>query len=64
MHETLSYQIRITLAVTQAVFLLLLEVCKSSYEKENSVDGSMQREDALFEFMQGRLGSTLLCWFW
>ena len=61
MHETLSYQIRITLAVTQAVFLLLLEVCKSSYEKENSVDGSMQREDALFEFMQGRLGSTLLC---
>ena len=61
MHETLSYQIRITLAVNQAVFLLLLEVCKSSYEKENSVDGSMQREDALFEFMQGRLGSTLLC---
>ena len=61
MHGTLSYQIRITLAVNQAVFLLLLEVCKSSYEKENSVDGSMQREDALFEFMQGRLGSTLLC---
>ena len=36
--------------------LLLLEVCKNHYKRENiSDDGSEQREDALFEFMPDRL---------
>ena len=49
MCEELSYQIINTSAVSQAVFLLLLEVCKNHYKKENiSVGGSEQRRDKLF----------------
>ena len=49
MCEELSYQINNTSAFNQAAFLLLLEVCKNHYRKENtSVSGSTQRRDALF----------------
>ena len=46
MCEELSYEIMNTTAVN---LLLLLEVCKNHYKKENiSVGSSAQRKDALF----------------
>ena len=52
MCEELSYQIINTSAVNQAV-LLLLEVCKNHYKKENiSASGSDQRRDALLNSFQ------------
>ena len=49
MCQGLSYQIINTSAVNQAVFLLLLEVCKNHYRKENiSVGGSKPGRDTLF----------------
>ena len=47
MCEELCYQIINTRAVNQTV-LLLLEVCKNHYKKENSVGSSTQCRDALF----------------
>ena len=53
-----------TLAVNQVVFFIL-EVCKNHYERENiSVGNNEQHGDAIFEFMQDRLGKTYLCWIW
>ena len=48
MCEEPSYQIINNSAVNQAVFLLLLKVCKNHYKKENSVGGSEQHRDALY----------------
>ena len=51
MCEELFFQIINISAVNQAV-LLLLQVCKDHYRKENiSVAGSEQRRDAFFEFI-------------
>ena len=49
MCEEHSYQIINTTAVNQSCLLLLLEVCKIHYKKENiSVGSSAQRKNALF----------------
>ena len=46
MCEELSYQIINTSAVNQAIFLLLLEVCKNI-----SVGGREQSREAFFQFI-------------
>ena len=50
MCEELSYQIINISAVNLSCLLLLLEICKNHYRKENiSVGGSKQQRDALFK---------------
>ena len=61
MCEEVSCQIiKIYFSCQWSCLLLLLEVCKNYYKKENSVSGSKQHRDVLFEFICERLGHTYL----